>query len=402
MRCKSLSSLALLGLLVACDDPDPITPGDFRSTASKSASVSDGPAAPSPLQTAAMAGSSTTFWPYTGADFQNPVDPINLLFAGTDPRALRTALMRLNGDRSAFGFPNIAPFNCVWKDAAGGVQTGYSEEGGWSGSAIQLECGDYGPIRFHIRLFGAAGWTLGNTHFEVLIPGTTDHEVLSWELAQQLVTVDMLRTGLLSSAQPLMPSSVINPAPTYRTINPLVYNGLPAALIGLIGGPAKPVAAPVPIPSDGRATIFNVTGTVAPEASQRDYAFTINFGQVVPRPFCSSGATDYVRVEGPVTFRSTVITTAAGDYGLDTHIEGRLQVTPVNPLTSPPTPIGETRDANVLEEYSGYITDAGSFASMLQTRTILGVGQEDGGRFKLMLKVGSGNSSDHRIDVICN
>ena len=58
------------------------------------------------------------------------------------------------------------------------------------------ECGTYGPIRFHLRLVKLGALTIGNAHFEVLIPGTTDHQVLSWELAEQLVTYDLARTGL--------------------------------------------------------------------------------------------------------------------------------------------------------------------------------------------------------------
>ena len=70
--------------------------------------------------------------------------------------------------------------------------------------------------------------TLGNAHFELLIPGTTDHQVLSWELAEQLVTVDMVRSGLLAAA----PGSTapINAAPGFRQIPAEIYNLLPAEL----------------------------------------------------------------------------------------------------------------------------------------------------------------------------
>lgn len=67
------------------------------------------------------------------------------------------------------------------------MQTAYDARAGWVGSAIQLQCGDYGPIRFHLRLFEAGDYTLANVHFELLIPNTTEHQVLSVELAEQLV-----------------------------------------------------------------------------------------------------------------------------------------------------------------------------------------------------------------------
>lgn len=76
---------------------------------------------PSPLVTVNLGASSLEFWPFTGNDFSGtPQDPINLLFAGeSDPRALRAALLFLDGDRTAFGFPNVFPFNCTWIDAIG-------------------------------------------------------------------------------------------------------------------------------------------------------------------------------------------------------------------------------------------------------------------------------------------
>ncbi len=68
-------------------------------------------------------------------------------------RPVRVALMMLDGNRTAYGFPPVAPFNCRWKEAMGANQTGYAMPSGSTASALQLECGDYGPVRFHLRLF---------------------------------------------------------------------------------------------------------------------------------------------------------------------------------------------------------------------------------------------------------
>ena len=108
---------------------------------------------------------------------------------------------------------------------------------------MQLQCGGYGPIRFHLRLFDIGGTTLGNAHFEVLIPGTTDHQVLSWELAEQLVTFDFARSGLLGAP----PGSIapVNPAPSFRGIPAPLYDGLPPELRVLTGGPSSDVTADV-------------------------------------------------------------------------------------------------------------------------------------------------------------
>ena len=55
------------------------------------------------------------FWPYTGRDYSgSPTDPINLVFLGdADPRLIRQALLALDGNRTAFGFPDAFPFNCT-------------------------------------------------------------------------------------------------------------------------------------------------------------------------------------------------------------------------------------------------------------------------------------------------
>ena len=129
--------------------------------------------------------------------------------------------------------------------------------------AIQLQCGDYGPIRFHLRLFEAGQYTLANVHFELLIPNTTEHQVLSWELAEQLVVADFARSGLLSAPPSL--TAGINPAP-WREIPAQIYNGVPVPLRAAIRGPLGNVSAPVPIGSDGRATILQTRREVGASA----------------------------------------------------------------------------------------------------------------------------------------
>lgn len=403
MRRETTHFLALgcgaLLLLAACDDrgqdglADPAPPAPaFTAT---------GPPAPGALATVTFGGASLDFWPFTGTDFQNAADPINLVFVGkAEPRALRAALMALDGNRVAVGFPAGPPFDCVWKDAVGAIQTSYSTDG-WSASAVQLECGDYSPLRFHVRLFAAGAVTVANAHIDVLIPGTADHEVVSWELAEQLVVADFLRSGLLDGATPVAPTSVINPAPSYRAIDPRVYNGLPAPLIAAIGGPAQPAAAPVPIPSDGRATALNVAGSTPLQPGVAEAAFTIQFGQFIPKPFCSSGPLDWVRVDGPVEVRHTVAIDASGGYEIRARIHGRLQVTPVDILSSPPAPIGDTHEAEVVERYFARVSDHQARAASLQLRTLLPTGHPFGGRSKVVLSVGPAGATDHRVEVNC-
>ena len=174
------------------------------------------PSPPAGILSVQLGTDSETLWPYTGTDVSGTAsDPLNLVFLGeADPRQVRQALMSVGGDRTAFGFPNQFPFNCVWADAIGRHQTAWAKADGWQGSAIQMQCGDYGSIRLHLRLFREGSRTLGNAHIEVLIPGTTDHEVLSWEFAEQFVKLDVVRSGALAAAP--VETAPISPAPGFR------------------------------------------------------------------------------------------------------------------------------------------------------------------------------------------
>ncbi len=326
---------------------------------------------PSGLVTVNIDGVAETIWPFTGADLAGtPRDPVNLIFLGeADPRDIRAALMSLPGNRTAFGFPDAFPFNCTWSDAIGRHQAAWASAEGWQGSAIQLQCGAYDTLRVHARLFREGSRTLANAHFEVLIPGTTEHEVLSWAFAETIVTVDFVRSGLL--AGPPGATDVIHPAPTYRAINPVVFNGLPAALRGALGLPTTAQSAPVPSPSgDGRATLLKLQGRIARGQEQSEIAFAHTFGQTIPKPFCSTGPLDYLRVDGPIDMKHTVEVDDDGAYTASFKAKGRLSVTPVNPLTGQPT--GPTIEARIRERHHSSITGRRASASHVVAQDLLG------------------------------
>ncbi len=392
------AAVALATLAIAaCGDrvQSPISP-----PSEKVAAMSHLPS-PGALSTVLTSAGSVHLWPYTGSDFSGaPRDPLNLIFTGnSDARLLRAALLKLDGDRTAFGFPDAFPFNCRWTDAVGGVQTAFDEEAGWLGSAIQLECGAFGPLRFHLRLFDAGGYTQGGAHFEVLIPGTTEHQVLSWTLAQQFVTVDMVRTGLLGAAPG--GSGLLHPVPTFREIPAVIYNGLPPELRAIANGPAADVAAPVGIPNSGFATLLHVAGSEAVVAETTRQSFTIAFNQVIPRPFCSSGALDYVHVGGPVDFEQQVVVTAAGVYTSRVLVTGQLSVTPMDVTSLPPVPAGATMPARVSEHYHSNVNGRVSLASVLRQQTIFPPAQAGGGQLKETLAIGPGHSSRYHRDESC-
>jgi len=310
--------------------------------------------APADLVTLDLGGRTEAIWPYTSADLSlTPKDPLNLVFLGAaDPRQIRAALFALDGNRSAFGLPNAFPFDCTWADAIGRHQAGYAEAAGWQGSGVQLQCGAYDTLRVHMRLFREGDFTLANAHFEVLIPGTTDHEVLSWEFSQQIVALDMARTGLLGAPPAL--TGAITPVPSYRAINPAVFNGVPPALRFVLGLPTTPQAAPVPIPNDGKATVLRLAYAAPVEPGVAERTFVHPFNQIIPKPFCSSGPFDYLKVEGPLDLTHRVTVSGDGDYTAEFEASGVLQVTPIDPRTGI---TGPTFEARIRERHHSSATD---------------------------------------------
>jgi len=377
---------------------------DLNETSETTPVTTSAAAQPGPggLVSVPVPGGATTFWPYTGTDFSGTgQDPINLVFSGeADALAIRAALMGLNGDRSAFGFPGAAPFNCTWSDAIGGSQTAYGDEAGWTGSAIQLQCGEYGPIRFHLRLFDAGAVTLGGVHFEMLIPGTADHQVLSWELAEQLVAADMMRTGLLAAAQPLTPTASIHAAP-FRDIPAVLYNLLPVELKGIVGGPLGSVSAPVSIPTDGRATIVHLASaaTVVPGVWAQD--FVLEFGQTVPKPFCSPGPAAFLQLSGPVRLRQRIQVLENGRMIGSFHADGRLGIQPLDFSSGSPVPSGEAYEAEVKEVAQVSIDQGGSTVHHTQTQTELPLSGPYRGQFRTRLSVGVGATMDFERAMRC-
>jgi hypothetical protein len=354
-------------------DPLALSPGEVSRQMAEAS-------APSSLVTVSAGGVTQDVWPFTGWDFSGEQsDPMNLVFLGaTDPRSIRAALMSLDANRGVAPFTSSQEMmllaglaqGCRWTDAYGATQVTYSGHGGWEGSAIQLECGTYGGIRYHLRLFQAGEWTLANAHFEILIPGTHDHEVLSFEAGEVFVTAELARGGFLL-ADPSQ-TGPINVAPTYKTsgIRPEVYNGLPQdgpllALRLVTGGPLSgSVSAPVPVPSNGSATILHVRAAeVVPGTTMQE--FTLQYGQFIPKPFCTTDGFAVLRVDGPIRLRKEVGVSSSGALTSQASAEAELSVIAINPAT------GEQRAmrAEVKHQALGNVLDRHTHAtnSMLQT-----------------------------------
>ncbi len=393
---------ALLAFVSGCQKksaaPEPV-PGTAFSSSFKPAS----PPAPSPLVTVNFGLDSKEFWPFLGTNFYGlPQDPINLIFVGkADPRAIRAALLALDGDRSVLGLPNVPPFNFTWSDnPSGDVETAYGTDVGWIGGPVQLACGPYGPLRFHLRLYDIGGWTVGNAHFELQLPGVDQHQVLSWELAESLVIGDFMRSGLLDQDVPILTTAQINPAP-FREIPAEYYNLMPEDLKGLIGGPAGNVSNPVPIATDGHAAILNLAGSEEGEPMVARQTFTIEFNQFIPKPFCASGPYDYLYVSGPVVFSQQVIMTPSGNYISQFQARGHLDLTPVDVTKNPPEPAGETYQAVVLENHKGILTDQKTLASSFQMRIEIPPAGPFHGQLLVRLNIAVGGPYDFSAEIKC-
>jgi hypothetical protein len=408
----AVSCLAILFWLAGCSDEDPTGASEQALSADggllTAQTVSHGDQAPAGLVDVTWQGQSTRCWPYTGRDFSGaPQDPINLIFVGeVDAVQIRAALMSLDGDRSAWlepEIPLIPPFTETWSDALGEAQVGYAESDGWIGTVVQLQLGTYEALRFHVRLiectepFGAGGrWTLANAHFDMLIPNTADHEVISWELAEYIVVVDLVRSGLLHPSSLPVPSQtgVITQTPSFREIPQPVYDGMPIelkALCGLLDGPE--------LPNDGKATILHVAGTVPVEPGTAVQEFTLNYGLLVPMPFCNDGPLDYIFLDGPVAMEKTVRVDAFGRYQYTATFSGHLTATPMDVLQDPPLPAAEAFKAIVHDEQRG-ILDA-NLARL--SSDIKRVGPQRRGVEKQMttLRVSSNGDNIFRLKTQC-
>ncbi len=391
---RAILALGICGV-AACDPAAPASPPVANLKKSAPSDI----APPPGLIELAFGGSATSIWPYTGTNFSGVgQDPINLVFTGNaDPTQIRAALAGLDGNRTAYGFPAAFPFDCTWSDAMGAVQTSYGSPDAWTGSAVQLECGAYGPLRFHLRLFRHGKITLGAAHFELLIPGTADHQVLSWELAEKFLTVDFVRSGLLGAA----PSQTgpINDAPSFRTIPAVIYNGVPVPLRAAIGGPLGNVTSAVGIGTDGSATVLALAGAVEVTASKDVEELVITYGQIVPKPFCASSPTSLIRIDGPVTLRQRAQTTASGEYVANFIATGSLVITPIDGSTGAPS--GPSYRARVVERHSGHLNAVTQSGFNFREQHELPPTGPERGTLHELLRVGTGESDKYVLNISC-
>jgi hypothetical protein len=361
-RVTNQAAAVLLILVAAACDTDRGTPtNDITGPAPARTQHQTEAPAPSGIVTLSQGDTETEAWPYTSTGFSTtPQDPVNLVFLGAaDPRQIRSTLMSLSGS----GRPRpLAGFTCTWSDAVGDPQTSYSPGEGWVPSTIQMQCGNFFGPRFHVRIFRHGNVTLANAHYEILIPGTNMHEVLSWELAEGLVVADIARSGRLGAAPSL--SQTITAAPYYRAVQAPVAATLTAFQIASLGlrvngdGTAS-------IPNDGRATMLRLASAAPVTNGMDDSDFVIQFGQVIPKPFCTAGTTGYLFASGPITvhMRSGIVD---GNYESSTTSQGTLNLVEFNPITRQPA--SAPYQGLVSETTSVKLTEGTSWVEFFSTR----------------------------------
>lgn len=388
---RLLPALLLVGTLSACDD-QPEATGPI-------------PAGPRALAEVPAAGDLVTvggftFWPFTAhtPSADDPADPVQFVLTGeVDPRLLRARLLFLDGDRSAFGMPASAfpLFGCTWEDGHGQVQGAWAEESGWSGSAIQLVCGTY-QMRFHIRLFRFEEHTLVAAHMDLQMGSSPDHQVISWELAEAFLLADLMRLGASPSPVPGMYVS-----PTWRSIDPLIWGAIPTDLKGFLQAFAG-VASDGTLGSDGTGWLVNISaGALAPpgQAEVARQRFTIQFDEIIPRPFCEEQGPEYIHVRGPVVLDQHVVFTPGGTFTSHLALRAHLEATPVDPMTG--EPIGETYKGTLNERSRTLITDSQSLVSAFSRRMEIRSGKESRGILELRFRIGPGGEAHVAGELIC-
>lgn len=390
--------LALPLMAWACSDqPEPLALESTVETP-RAAAAADPILNLTDLVTVDVGGTSLEFWPYTGRtpNIGDAADPINLVLAGgADPRILRARLMFLGGDRSAFGLPNVFPFNCTWSDAIGGTQAVFASQFGWAGSAVQLQCGDYDPTRFHVRFFRFGEVTVVGSHFDLLVTGTTDHEVVSWELAEQIALVDFLRLGGVPGA-----TGVITEAPTYRQMRGPVFDALPPEFKGLLLATGS-------IDAEGKLFNDGVAQTVVLPAVELEKGAAqiarqqvdIAFDQVIPRPFCDGSGTDFLYVNGPVTLTQQVVYVPGKNFQSHYHAKGKLDVVQINPANG--QPLSEPYRAHVNQHGKSVLTDEVSMVNDIQLQMEIRPGGGERGTLMLNMKIGPRGAGDVSGSMSC-
>ena len=267
-------------------------------------------------------GQRLSFRPATGAgpDLRRPSDPVNLVFQGdADPLRIRTALLSLQAERDT-KWQVVAGRNARWRDAIGHLQTVFVADHGWSASAVQLELGRYKRARAHLRLFPYKGFTLAAAHVEFLPLGGFEHEVVSWELGEELVVAELTRAGILED-----PPARIGPFATGldRRIGPAAARSAPAGLISL-AGLSRLSAGPEEVPGAGYLTALHLR-PLPPAEGERSWTRVCLDLSTNVNTSCPGSSDELMHIRGPLRLEQELIT-GSGRLTARLAVRGTLTV----------------------------------------------------------------------------
>lgn len=369
MRAGAVLSAALTLSLQACSDR-----GSVAGPGSPSAAL-----VATPDYTSVVVGGETyELWPWTTGTLNvtGPDDPVNLLLAGeADPRSVRAALMSL-GPRPMPPYEDYG-VTCTWTDAVGDEQASAAAPVGWTGSAIQLVCGEYG-FRLHLRLFDIGDAILVGTHYEVQVAGTDQHRTLSFSLAESMVLDDLIRTGLVDEDGITQTQQV--QGLTHGTVEAFIFNELPGELQAIMTGVPGDALNDVPKPNgDGKITVVPFVEHYTDAGTGSNQVFTIQYGQWVPKPFCG-GPGDLLYVEGPVQVTMTVTITADGTFQRHMRAEGELSLTP---------PVGPAYGAHITQDQQAWATGSTHWVQAKWHQVMVPSRGTDRGVWNAHLRVGT-------------
>ena len=119
------------------------------------------------------------------------------------------------------------------------------------------------------------------------------------------------------------------------------------------------------IPNDGRAVVLRLASAPALTEGTVDSDFVIQFGQVIPKPFCAAGTTGYLFASGPIAvhMQSGIVD---GNFESTTTSTGTLTLVEFNPFSR--QPVSAPYQGAVSETTSIKLTDGAAWVDFFSTR----------------------------------
>ena len=116
----------------------------------------------------------------------------------------------------------------------------------------------------------------------------------------------------------------------------------------------------------------------------------------MPKPFCATGPTDLVKLEGPLDFAMTVTTDRSGGYERRYVIGGTLTVTPLQVTSTGIVPSGDPVTGLIFEQHRGTLDDHRGQVTEQGAQILL-----DDPRQSLRWRFAAGVADRFARDIVC-